>query len=111
MVANETVLPGEWIVGIDCGGGGYGDPRSREPQLVLRDVLEGWVSLEAARDLYGVVLSGSVEDQALVIDFEETARQRKSSPNRQDSPSNVCQPRSRLRMGASAEKGYPVSSP
>jgi N-methylhydantoinase B len=76
MVANETMLPGEWIVGIDCGGGGYGDPKSREPELVLRDVLEGWVSLEAARDLYGVVFSGSVEDETLVVDYEGTARQR-----------------------------------
>jgi N-methylhydantoinase B len=80
MVANETVLPGEWIVGIDCGGGGYGDPKSREPELVLRDVLEGWVSPEAARDLYGVVFSGSVEDEVLVVDYEETARQRKEQP-------------------------------
>jgi N-methylhydantoinase B len=43
-----------------CGGGGYGPPEEREPERVLRDVLEGKVSVERARDVYGVV----VEDGA-----------------------------------------------
>ncbi len=38
------------------GGGGYGDPLLREPQLVARDVAEGKVSREAASTVYGVVL-------------------------------------------------------
>ncbi len=38
------------------GGGGYGDPLDRDPQAVARDVLWGAVSVQAARDLYGVVL-------------------------------------------------------
>ena len=37
-------------------GGGYGDPLEREPQLVQQDVKNGLVSMEAARDIYGVVL-------------------------------------------------------
>ncbi len=36
------------------GGGGWGDPRTRDPALVLRDVEDGVVSPEAARDVYGV---------------------------------------------------------
>jgi N-methylhydantoinase B len=43
-----------------CGGGGYGPPEERDPQRVLRDVLEGKVSVERARAVYGVV----VEDGA-----------------------------------------------
>jgi N-methylhydantoinase B len=39
-----------------AGGAGYGDPYEREPQRVLDDVLDGKVSLEAARNAYGVVL-------------------------------------------------------
>jgi N-methylhydantoinase B/oxoprolinase/acetone carboxylase alpha subunit len=35
------------------GGGGFGDPREREPERVLEDVLEGWVSREAAARDYG----------------------------------------------------------
>lgn len=39
------------------GGGGYGDPRLREPEAVARDVRWGLVSPEAARDVYGQDLS------------------------------------------------------
>jgi N-methylhydantoinase B len=37
-----------------CGGGGYGPPAERDPDLVRRDVREGKVSAERARDVYGV---------------------------------------------------------
>jgi N-methylhydantoinase B len=48
------------------GGGGYGDPREREPELVLRDVENGYVSRQAAEDVYGVVLTpdGAAVDAA-----------------------------------------------
>lgn len=36
------------------GGGGYGDPRRRDPERVRRDVMMGYVSKEAARMVYGV---------------------------------------------------------
>jgi N-methylhydantoinase B len=38
------------------GGGGYGDPRQRDPGAVLEDVLDGYVSPAAAREVYGVAL-------------------------------------------------------
>ena len=38
------------------GGGGWGDPFEREPELVLRDVLQGRVSEESAARDYGVVV-------------------------------------------------------
>jgi len=37
-----------------CGGGGYGPPRERDPELVRRDVREGKVSPVRARDVYGL---------------------------------------------------------
>jgi N-methylhydantoinase B len=37
-----------------AGGGGYGDPRTRPAENVLDDVREGYVSVAAARDVYGV---------------------------------------------------------
>ncbi|MBX6329940.1 MAG: hydantoinase B/oxoprolinase family protein [Pseudolabrys sp.] len=40
------------------GGGGFGDPFTREPERVARDVRLGFVSCEAARRDYGVVLNG-----------------------------------------------------
>jgi N-methylhydantoinase B len=36
-----------------AGGGGWGDPRDREPESVLRDVLNEKVSADAAREVYG----------------------------------------------------------
>ncbi|HXF53921.1 MAG TPA: hydantoinase B/oxoprolinase family protein [Hyphomicrobiaceae bacterium] len=38
------------------GGGGFGDPLEREAERVLNDVREGYVSAEAARDQYGVIV-------------------------------------------------------
>jgi N-methylhydantoinase B len=41
------------------GGGGYGDPRRRDPGLVARDVARGYLTAEDARSDYGVALTGS----------------------------------------------------
>ncbi len=54
------------------GGGGYGDPFSREPERVALDVRRGYVSREAARRDYGVAV---LEDFSL--DAEETTRLRR----------------------------------
>jgi N-methylhydantoinase B len=45
------------------GGGGFGDPMTREIQLVVKDVIEGYVSTQAAASEYGVIadLSGKVD--------------------------------------------------
>ncbi|MFO0450525.1 MAG: hydantoinase B/oxoprolinase family protein [Pseudomonadota bacterium] len=74
--ASVTVLPGEKIIGIGCGGAGYGDPRTREVERVLADVREGVVSREAAMSVYGVVVSGASEDGTLRVDEAATARLR-----------------------------------
>ena len=42
---------------VSAGGGGYGDPRKRDPDAVLEDVREEKVTREAARDVYGVVVT------------------------------------------------------
>ncbi len=48
------------------GGGGYGDPLDRIPDLVVTDVRAGWVSAQAAAVIYGVVLAadGTLDDAA-----------------------------------------------
>jgi N-methylhydantoinase B len=43
-------------------GGGYGDPLERSPRLVFRDVEDHLISLEAAREIYGVVFEEGVGD-------------------------------------------------
>jgi N-methylhydantoinase B len=62
--AQVTLHPGERIVSVSTGGGGYGSPCSRDPLLVGNDVTEGWISQERARSVYGVVLNqdGSVDE-------------------------------------------------
>ena len=54
------------------GGGGFFSPLEREPELVRQDVLNGYVSLQAAREQYGVVL-----DEGLAVDWEQTQRLRR----------------------------------
>jgi N-methylhydantoinase B len=55
--AQVPIAPGEAIVSMSSGGGGYGNPLDRDPQSVATDVREGWVSAESARDVYRVVLA------------------------------------------------------
>lgn len=63
---------GAWLSGVELSGGGYGDPFEREPERVLDDVLEGYVSLGHARDVYGVAFSGAVDDETLAVDTHAT---------------------------------------
>ena len=52
----QVIPTGERLVVDMPGGGGLGDPLARDPAAVQRDVRMGYVSREAARDLYKVVL-------------------------------------------------------
>ena len=61
----------ETIVGVCCGGGGYGRPIDRDPARVARDVAEGYVTRARAEAVYGVVL-----DAAGAVDAAATARRR-----------------------------------
>ena len=47
---------GDVVTIITPGAGGWGDPLSREPEKVLRDVVEEFVSIERAAECYGVVI-------------------------------------------------------
>jgi N-methylhydantoinase B len=53
-VCDLELAPGETVVSVSCGGGGYGRPRERDPELVAADVREGFVSTARAREVYGV---------------------------------------------------------
>jgi len=64
---------GDEIGFISSGGGGYGDPLKRKPEAVLRDVLDGRVSMKVAVDDYGVVIDG----KSMTIDLRETTKLRK----------------------------------
>jgi N-methylhydantoinase B len=59
---------GDGIQFLSAGGGGYGDPLERDPEAVDQDVGNGYVSIEKAREDYGVV----VDPGTLEVDLEET---------------------------------------
>src|SRR5262249_50612948 len=53
------LVAGDVVTVRTPGGGGYGDPGGRDPELVVRDVVRGYITADdAARD-YDVVVSGS----------------------------------------------------
>ena len=52
--AQVRAEPGETIISLSTGGGGYGDPKLRDPERVRHDVREKWISLERARTVYGL---------------------------------------------------------
>jgi len=72
-VAGHPVGDGSIVVVRSAGGGGYGDPLLRGPAEVAEDVREGYVSRQAAHDLYGVALDarGAIDPVAT-----ETLRRR-----------------------------------
>ncbi|MCB2173118.1 hydantoinase B/oxoprolinase family protein, partial [archaeon] len=48
-----TINRGDTLIIRTPGGGGYGDPKKRDPALVREDILNGLVSPEVAREIYG----------------------------------------------------------
>jgi len=61
-----TFKPDEVMSNRSGGGGGYGDPFDRDPELVQQDVLDGYVSRSGAEEDYGVVITddGTVDWEA-----------------------------------------------
>ena len=77
---DEKVLPycnfelqaGDVLYMRVASGGGYGEPAERDPESVRSDVVNGIVSVTAAREIYGVVL----EDGDLKVDARATRQLR-----------------------------------
>ncbi|WP_405242864.1 hydantoinase B/oxoprolinase family protein [Lentisalinibacter salinarum] len=71
-VSNRQLRAGDRLeIRLVCSAG-YGDPRLRDPQAVLDDVLDGLITAAEARRDYGVVLTDDGRD----VDREETERLR-----------------------------------
>jgi N-methylhydantoinase B len=59
------VAAGDRAIYETAGGAGYGPAIERDPALVLEDVLEGYVSMDAARHIYLVaIVDGRVDAEA-----------------------------------------------
>jgi len=68
------------------GGGGWGDPLERDPERVQSDVREGLVSIEAARQDYGVVLDFSSSRDEVVLNPAATRARRDEMRARRPEP-------------------------
>lgn len=61
------------------GGGGYGDPLLRDPDLVRNDVMNDKVTAVAAREIYGVVVTGFSVDTDLTVQRRADIRARRAN--------------------------------
>jgi N-methylhydantoinase B len=74
LVDGEPVKAGQVVRVVTTGGGGWGDPLEREPDRVLRDVVQSKVSAAAARESYGVVIAE--RDGGYAVDEAATVKRR-----------------------------------
>lgn len=77
---STVIQPGEVIFHQMAGGGGWGDPMTRDPNSVAEDVRDERVSVEAARVLYGVQLG----KDGLTVDLVGTNRLRALSSTKME---------------------------
>jgi N-methylhydantoinase B len=76
---HTDILPGDVVISKSGGGAGVGPPDERDPEAVRMDVKNELVSLEAARDIYRVVL----DPDSLEID--DVATQKLRAKNKEGS--------------------------
>ncbi|MPZ68487.1 MAG: hypothetical protein GEU71_03055 [Actinobacteria bacterium] len=71
-VAEAELRPGETLFTFKGGGGGWGSPQERDPEAVLEDVFDSYVSPEEAKELYKVALR---EGETGRLEVDERATQ------------------------------------
>ncbi len=77
FATNIQLKAGDAIDFVSNGGGGFGEPLDREPEAILTEVIDGFLTLGKARDVYGVVIEAVDPDvHDYRIDHEATAEQR-----------------------------------
>ena len=82
-MVSTSIEAGERLYHRQAGGGGWGDPLERDPELVAQDVRNDKVSLASARDDYGVVL----DPDTCAVDHDATAHARRelaAGPTKED---------------------------
>ena len=82
----ERALPGKFLITVNAGdvlriempgGGGWGDPLDRDPELVRQDIVAEKVSRRRARGVYGVVVDGGRVDVPATRRTREDLRARR----------------------------------
>ena len=70
----QSIPPGDRLRLDLAGGGGFGDPFTREPERVAEDVRNEMISADSARENYGVAISGDgTVDAAATAKLRERA--------------------------------------
>jgi N-methylhydantoinase B len=69
---NLAMPAGTLVRWEQASGGGYGDPLERDPAAVLRDLEDEFVTIDEARDHYGV----AIDPATMTVDVAGTARLR-----------------------------------
>jgi N-methylhydantoinase B len=72
LAENASLGAGAVIAYQYGGGGGFGPALMRDPHAVKEDVLDEYISVTRAREKYGVVLRGSLENYDLAVDVPAT---------------------------------------
>lgn len=75
----ERCAPGEAFRFVTTAGGGYGDPKRRDPAAVARAVDRGWLGKETAEAAYAVALRLAEDGLSHTVDEAETARRRRAA--------------------------------
>src|SRR6476646_675838 len=105
-VEDVAVEAGDQLHFITWGGGGWGDPLERDPDIVAREVREGLVTEDGARR-YGVVVSNGQADLAATEALRTGLRDRRPAS---DGVFNYGRPIEQLRANCEAETGLPSPS-
>jgi N-methylhydantoinase B len=80
---HETFSSDQEVVYRTCAGGGYGNPRQRDAALVCLDVNRRWITLQRAREVFGVVVALAPNGVDYQVDTERTAELRATPGLRQ----------------------------
>lgn len=72
LLAAHKFAPGETFMFETTGGGGWGNPHARSAGRVLDDVLDDYISIDVARDVYGV----AIDPKTMTVREAETAKLR-----------------------------------
>ena len=83
VFSNVPIGPGDEFVRPSSGGGGFGDPLDRDPEAVVEDVKDDYVSIERAAKDYGVVIE-EIDADLCAYDLDEEATEEKRAYIRQN---------------------------
>lgn len=83
VFSNVPISPGDEFGRPSSGGGGFGDPLDRDPEAVIEDVKDDYVSIERAAKDYGVVIE-EIDADLCAYDLDEEATEEKREYIRQN---------------------------